>query len=82
MFVNESLNQTISLRGQRRRFQPITKLAGTWDFILELVKICDDSDEGTPSIRHLKEALADTETLRILKEEYHSSILGTAQRAG
>jgi hypothetical protein len=35
-----------------------------------LVKVCDDSDERTPSIRQLKEALADAETLRALKEKY------------
>ena len=42
----------------------------TWDFILELVKICDDSYETTPSIRQLKKALSDTDTLRALKEKY------------
>jgi len=69
MMVNESLNQTISSEERGACFKQLRNWL-YWDFILELVKICDDSDERTPSIRQLKEALADTETLQDLKQKY------------
>jgi HEPN superfamily AbiU2-like protein len=69
MIVNEGLNQRISAEGRGVCFQQLRDWL-CWDFILELVKICDDSYETTPSIRQLKKALADTETLRALKEKY------------
>ena len=61
MIVNESLNQRISAEERGVCFRELRN----WlyrDFVLELVKVCDDSDERTPSIRQLKEALADAET--------------------
>jgi hypothetical protein len=69
MLMNEGLNQTISSEERGACFRQLRN----WlylDFVLELVKVCDDSDERTPSIRQLKEALADPETLRALKEKY------------
>jgi len=66
---NESLNQTISSDERGACFRQLRN----WlylDFVLELVKVCDDSHKRTPSIRQLKEALADPETLRALKEKY------------
>lgn len=69
MMVNESLNQTISSEEKGACFDQLRNWL-YWDFILELVKLCDDSDERTPSIRQLKEELADAETLRDLREKY------------
>jgi HEPN superfamily AbiU2-like protein len=69
MMLNEGLNQTISSEERGACFRQLRNWL-YWDFVLELVKVCDDSDERTPSIRQLKEALADTETLPALKEKY------------
>jgi hypothetical protein len=69
MMINDGLIQTISAEERGACFRQLRDWL-YWDFILELVKVCDDSDERTPSIRQLKEALAHDETLRALKEKY------------
>ena len=66
MMVNDRLIERIESEGRGPGFSQLRNWL-YWDFIQELLKICDDTDDRAPSIRQLKRELDDTETLRILK---------------
>jgi len=69
MMVNDPLNERISNEGRHTGFSQLRNWL-YWDFIQELVKLCDDSDDRTPSIRQLKKALAEPAILASLKEQF------------
>ncbi len=73
MMVNDRLIERIESEGRGPGFSQLRNWL-YWDFIQELLKICDDTDHRAPSIRQLKRELDDTETLRILKEKYSRRI--------
>ena len=69
MMANDSLNERISAEGKHVGFEQLRNWL-YWDFIQELVKLCDDADRRTPSIRLMKDALAEPELVAFLKEKY------------
>ena len=69
MVVNDQLNERITNEGRHTGFSQLRNWL-YWDFIQELVKLCDDSDDRTPSIRQLKKALAESAVLASLKEQF------------
>jgi hypothetical protein len=69
MMINNELNETISKEGKHVGFSQLRNWL-YWDFIQELVKLCDDSDSRAPSIRQLKDELTEPETLDVLRRQY------------
>lgn len=69
MMVNEKLIERISLQEKGVGFRQLLDWL-YWGFIQEIVKICLDPDDRTPSIRKLRKALEDESTLQALKEKY------------
>ena len=70
MMVNHSLIARMGKEGKRVGFEQLRDLL-YWNFILELVKVCDDKDKKVPSIRNIAKKLEDQNT-RILLENEHS----------
>src|SRR5687767_2732557 len=69
MMVNNQLNERISREERHVGFSQLRNWL-YWDFIQELVKLCDDADRRTPSIRQLKDRLDEPTTLKFLKAQY------------
>jgi len=69
MMLNEKLNERMSLQEKGIGFRQLREWL-YWGFIQEIVKLCLDPDDRTPSIRKLKKALEDESTLQALKQKY------------
>jgi hypothetical protein len=69
MMLNEKLLERISSQEKGIGFRQLRDWL-YWGFIQEIVKICLDSADRTPSIRKLTEALQDQSTVEALKEKY------------
>jgi hypothetical protein len=69
MMVNNQLNERISTEERGAGFSQLRNWL-YWDFIQELVKLCNDPDNRTPSIRQLNKALVEPIILASLKEQY------------
>lgn len=69
MMVNDQLNEKFSNEGKHTGFSQLRNWL-YWDFIQELVKLCDDSDGRTPSISQLRKALAEPAIRASLKEQF------------
>lgn len=69
MNINENLIALIKKEGKGVGFKQLRKIL-YWNFILELVKICDDKDKKTPCIRNITKKLENQNTLKLLENEY------------
>jgi AbiU2 len=69
MMVNEHLIKRIALQEKGVGFRQLRDWL-YWGFIQEIVKLCQDPDDRTPSIRKLRKVLEDETTLQALKEKY------------
>lgn len=69
MMVNPNLIERISSQEKGVGFRQLREWL-YWGFIQEIVKVCLDTGEKTPSIRDLTAALEDKQTLQILKDKY------------
>lgn len=69
MMVNERLIKRIGSQEKGVGFRQLREWL-YWGFIQEIVKLCQDLDARTPSIRKLRNALEDDSTLQALKEKY------------
>jgi hypothetical protein len=69
MLASKKLIDRIELEKKHIVFEQV-RMWLYWDFVQELVKICDDSGDRTPSLRRLRDALGDQQTLKTLKDAY------------
>jgi len=69
MMVNETLISRVDAEGGQQGFQQLRNIL-YWDFINELVKICDDKGDRTPSIRRLTKDIEDPSLRNLLEEKY------------
>ena len=69
MMVNQKLIERISLQEKGVGFRQLRDWL-YWGFIQEIVKVCLDTGDKTPSIRNLSTALKDEQTLQTLKRKY------------
>ena len=67
MMVDVELIARHGAAGKRSGFEGL-RLVLYWAFILELVKICDDSDPRTPSISRLMKELENPQLLALLED--------------
>ena len=74
MMVNNSLIDRINKEGKGIGFEDLRILL-YYNIILELVKICDDKNEKTPSIRNIAKKLEDQNTRKLLENEHSISDL-------
>lgn len=69
MMVNSRLHKRMESENKQTGFIQLRTWL-YWSFIQELVKVCDDPDKRTPSIRKFREELDSANILRVLKERY------------
>ena len=69
MMVNEKLIQRMSLQKKGVGFRQLRDWL-YWGFVQQIVNLCLDPDDRTPSIRKLRRELEDEGVLKTLKEKY------------
>jgi len=69
MLGNLSLITRIGIEGKAAGFERLREIL-YWSFIQELIKVCDDADDRTPSIRRILEELSDPQTLGAVENKY------------
>ena len=74
MMVNYELIARMGTEGKRSGFEQLRSIL-YWNFIQELVKICDDQDKRTPSIKRIIDKLDNNSLKKDLEDKYSKSAL-------
>ncbi|HBA82653.1 MAG TPA: hypothetical protein DCZ95_01040 [Verrucomicrobia bacterium] len=81
MLANHTLLKRIAIEQKTAGFERLRDILYL-NLILELVKICDDKDDRTPSIRTIMQALRDPVMLQVLEDKYARQMLPQTCKAG
>ena len=74
MLVHNDLIARIRTEGKSAGFEKLCKLL-YWSFIQELVKLCEDKDERTPTVRKLMEKIKDPAVNKILEDKFSCHVM-------